>query len=72
MMPNLEKISPFRWRIKKTPPMNAEVVIFASEKLLKNIKNDKSIYQLIDARLANWRCYGHRRINLCRWCRNGY
>jgi len=48
-MPNLEKISPFRWRIKKTPPMNAEVVIFASEKLLKNIKEDRSIYQLIDA-----------------------
>ena len=49
MILNLEKISPFSWRIKKTPPMNAEVIIFASEKLLENIKKDKSIDQLIDA-----------------------
>lgn len=46
---NLEPLSPQKWRIKKTGPMQAEVIIYASEKLLRPIQEDRSLEQLVAA-----------------------
>jgi len=49
MMFNLEPLSAQKWRIKKSGPMQAEVIVYASEKLLKPIQEDKSLEQLVAA-----------------------
>lgn len=46
---NLEPLSPQKWRIKKTGSMQAEVIVYASEKLLKPIQKDRSLEQLVAA-----------------------
>ncbi len=46
---NLEPLSPQKWRIKKTGSMQAEVIVYASEKLLKPIQEDRSLEQLVAA-----------------------
>jgi tRNA-splicing ligase RtcB len=45
---NLEKIDDFRWRIPKSykPGMRVDGIIYADEKLLKDIRQDKAIEQV--------------------------
>jgi len=42
----LKKINEFEWQIPKTGKMNVPAVVFASEKLLRDIKKDKTLEQL--------------------------
>ena len=44
----VEKISEFLWKIKKTGAMNVDVNIFASEKLLEAMKTDSTLKQAIN------------------------
>lgn len=44
-MAEVRKINELTWQIDKTGRMNVPVVIFASEKLLDKIKNDKTLEQ---------------------------
>lgn len=46
----LEKIDDFRWRIPKThkPGMRVPGIIYADEKLLKDIRNDKAAEQVVN------------------------
>ena len=41
----LKKITPFIWEIPKTGKMNVSTRIFASEKLLEKIKQDRTLEQ---------------------------
>lgn len=43
---NLKKITKVKWEIPKTGSMKVPAVIYASEKLLKAIKGDKSLEQI--------------------------
>jgi tRNA-splicing ligase RtcB len=44
-MAEIRKINEFTWQIEKTGKMNVPVVIFASEKLLNKIREDKTLQQ---------------------------
>jgi tRNA-splicing ligase RtcB len=44
-MPELKKISNVEWEIPKTGKMNVPVVIFASDKLMEDIKEDSTLTQ---------------------------
>ncbi|MFH1151596.1 MAG: RtcB family protein, partial [Nanoarchaeota archaeon] len=43
---NLKKISNYEWEIPKEGKMNVPVKIFADEKILEAIKNDKTLEQI--------------------------
>jgi len=45
-MIELKKISDYEWKIPKTGNMKAPAIIFASEKLLKDMQKDKSLEQI--------------------------
>ena len=42
----LKKISKIKWKIPRTGSMKVPAIIYASEKLLKDIKGDKSLEQI--------------------------
>ena len=44
----VEKVNDFTWEIKKSGAMNVDVTIFASQKLLNNIKQDDTLNQAIN------------------------
>ena len=44
-MVEVKKINDFMWKIEKTGAMNVPVIIFASEKLLDKIKEDRTLIQ---------------------------
>jgi len=41
----IKKISNYEWKIEKEGKMNVPVIIYASEKLLEKIKQDKTLEQ---------------------------
>ena len=49
MTANLKKIGINKYRLKKTPEMKADVIIYATESLIENINKDLSINQLAQA-----------------------
>jgi len=49
MIPRLKKIGINKYQLEKTPEMLADVVIYATEELLKNISQDLSLNQLVEA-----------------------
>ena len=44
-MVEIKKIDNVTWKIKKTGAMKVPAIIFASEKLIENIKQDKTLEQ---------------------------
>ncbi len=44
----IEKVNNYTWRIPKHGGMNVPAVIYASEKLMEKIKQDKTIEQAIN------------------------
>lgn len=49
MTPILKKVGINKYQLEKTPTMKAEVVVYATKALLKNIHKDLSLSQLIEA-----------------------
>jgi len=42
----LKKINEFMWKIEKTGDMNVPAIVYASDKLITKIKEDKSLEQI--------------------------
>ena len=49
----LKKVNEFTWEIKKEGKMKVPAIIFASEQLMKAIKQDKTLQQAINVATLN-------------------
>lgn len=52
-MEELKKINEFTWKIEKKGNMKVPAIVFASEKLLGKIKEDRTLQQLKNVAMLN-------------------